>query len=294
MNLGLVCMRKGRGFKKGFTGKKAINKAIQSEVNSKLYRVTLYNLKETISNIQYCIDNNISSYRISSSIIPFYEYWDWESFIDILGYMQQANRLAKSNNITLTIHPDQYTVINSNNPKVVENSFDILEHHRVLCQYIGIEHVILHTGGIYGDKSSAMDRFVDNFNKLPKSLQSLIRLENCHYYNIDEVLSISKRCGVDVCYDFHHERVINNNIDLNNHIDNINKCIANNSNMLVCHISSGKEDRYDKSHHNYIIDYDIKLFKKVLDKFSTYDIMVEVEAKYKELAIKKIREGVEW
>ena len=290
MKLGLVCMRKGTGFKKGFTGKKAITKATQSEINSKLYKATLYNLKETISNIQYCIDNNISSYRISSSVIPFYEYWDWESFIDILGYMQQANRLANENNITLTIHPDQYTVINSNSEQVVSNSFDILKHHSILCRYFGISHIIIHTGGVYGDKSSAIDRFVDNFKKLPQNIQSLIRLENCHYYDIDEVISISKRCSVDVCYDFHHQRVINENVTVQQHINNIEKTLLVNDNQLICHISSGKDYDNHKSHHNYIKHDDFNLFKKALDNFSQYDLIVEVEAKHKELAIKEVKQ----
>ena len=281
INLGLVCMRKGRGFKKGFVGKTAVQSADKSIKRKKLLKASLYNLHETISNIEYCINNNIYNYRISSNIIPFDDFWEWQSEPQILALMKKISQY----DISLTIHPSQYTVLNSNNPSVVSNSIDILSHHYNLCKLMGIQHIILHTGGIYGDKKASMLRFVENYNKLPTKIQQLIRLENCHYYDIDDIISINSLCNVDICFDLHHERVINGTQTLQQYVDKLTTVDDINNNQTVCHISSGKSTTHD----NYISNDDMQLFQQVFDGFNC---IVEVEAKYKDLAIEKIQKRI--
>jgi len=283
MKIGLVCMRKGQSFKKGFTGLKALRQASENEKREKLFNASIFNLKQTYKNVQFCIDNNISSYRISSEIIPFYEYWNWEDEDEIIRLMYMINNLAK--NLTLIIHPDQFTVINSPDPSVVANSIKILEHHYLLCQLMGIQHIILHTGGVYGDKDEAMIRFADNFISLPEALRNLIRLENCHSYTISEVLFIGELCGCDVCYDFHHERVIRKSIVLLClHIYNLEKVIEHNSFETITHLSSGKKSECDRSHADFISSADLSILSIIED----YNVICEIEAKAKDEACIKL------
>ena len=286
MNLGLVCMRKCRGFKKGFSGIKALQKASNTQVRSKLSEASIYNLKETISNIQYCIDNNIYAYRASSNVIPFYEFWDWESNDEILRLMWYITKLSYNNNIVLTIHPDQFTVLCSPKQDVVDSSIQILSHHYKLAEYMGIKHIILHVGGVYNNKDQAMTRFIDNFMLLPELVQKLIRLENCHSYDIDDVLLISDICGVDVCFDFHHQRVIHGDVSVTNYLDIMKRVVEQNKCVTITHISSGKSCPSDKSHADFISVADINLFSSVLSHFMS--VITEVEAKNKEQAIYKI------
>ena len=76
INLGLVCMLTTTKFKKGFKGLKSLQES--AEVNKKLKEASLHNIKETINCINWCINNEIYLYRISSDIIPFYEFWSWK------------------------------------------------------------------------------------------------------------------------------------------------------------------------------------------------------------------------
>ena len=124
-NLGLVCMQSNQSFQKGFTGLKAINKATQSQIDEKLLKATMFNLIQTYENIQYCIDNDIKAYRISSEVVPFYEFWDWEGISIIINSMNKIKKLANDNNITLIIHPDVFTILNSPDHNVVTNSIKI-------------------------------------------------------------------------------------------------------------------------------------------------------------------------
>jgi UV DNA damage endonuclease len=282
MKLGLVCMKHNQSFKKGFVGLNSLKQS--KEVTRKLYEATKYNITQTYSNIQYCIDNDISAYRVSSEIIPFYEYWDWGVVIPDLN---KIKNLATKHNITLIIHPDQFCVLNSPDENVISASKVILNHHYQLCEHIGIEHIILHTGGVYNDKDTAISRFIDNFLTLPIELQNLIRLENCHQYDINEVLLISDLCGVEVCLDFHHERIIHNEIDITTHLLNLTRVISRNKKQTICHISSGKKSPTDKSHADYISEQDTKLIKTLSEKYP--DVIFEVEAKFKNLAIDKIK-----
>lgn len=280
MKLGLVCLKHNQSMKKGFAGIVAFNKATEAERTEKLSKATLSNLQTTLDNIIYCADNNISAYRVSSEVVPFAELWAWQDDVMILFAMSKINKTAKQYNIKLIIHPDQFCVINSPDDKVVQNSINILKQHELLCKYIGIEHIILHTGGVYGDKDNAISKFIDNYLGLSDDLRRLIALENCHYFDCNDIKLIADLCGINLVYDLHHERVIHNNIETLTHKINLLRLKP-----VICHISSGKSSPCDKAHADYISEEDLVVFSEVL---RDYDGIVEVEAKMKELAINKI------
>lgn len=280
MKLGLVCLKHDQSIKKGFTGIVAFNKASEAEKIEKLTKATLINLQTTLDNILYCADNNISGYRISSELVPFSELWNWQDNIMILSSMDKINKTAKHYNITLLIHPSQFCILNSPDDKIVENSINILKQHELLCKYIGIKHIILHTGGVYGDKDVAITKFIDTYLQLSDNLQSLLALENCHFFQCNDIKLISDLCGVNTVYDLHHARTIDNNIDILTHKLNLARLEP-----VICHISSGKNSPHDKSHADYISKDDIKIFAEVL---AGYNGIVEVEAKMKELAITEV------
>lgn len=91
--------------------------------------------------LDYNIENNIKLFRISSDIIPFASHpvntvkW-WEVFRPEL---KELGNKALSNNIRLSMHPGQYTVLNSPNDEVVDRATLGLEmrgQSLSLCLYI--------------------------------------------------------------------------------------------------------------------------------------------------------------
>lgn len=274
MKLGLVCMLTNTKFKKGFSGLSALKNA--DNIEDKLLDATIHNIAETKKCIQWVIDNKTGMYRFSSELIPFYEFWKWDSYPQIVNGLLELGRMIKLNNIRGIIHPDQFCVINSENDNVVNNSIKILEHHFVLSQYLNIDDIIIHTGSAKGDY---IDRFVNNFKRLHKSIKSKICVENCHSVNIDTVLEISKLTGAKPLLDFHHDRI--------KPCDNLENSIINILNMWkskpLAHISSGKTADNDKAHADYISKNDVLIWNKYLKYFDT-----EVEAKLKEKSIKNM------
>ncbi len=192
----------------------------QSEMKSlTLAKVTETTLLETCRTnlahlknlLLYTQANRISLFRISSDLIPFGSSeantlkW-WESFAETL---LELGSLATEGGIRLSMHPGQYTVINSPRLEVVEHAIaDLVYHERVLSGMgLGKEHkIVLHIGGAYGDKAEAIRRFVTTYRSLPQTVQDRLVIENDDkLYTISEVLAISDKIGCPVVFDnLHH------------------------------------------------------------------------------------------
>jgi len=172
-----------------------------------------HNLQVLDHMINYNISNDIRLFRISSDIIPFGSspvnklFW-WEIFDDRLKAIGQK---IKSNRIRVSMHPGQYTVINSNNEDVVKRAIDDLEYHNRVLSGLGVDashKIILHVGGVYNDKSQAIARFVSNFDKLGDSIKQRLVIENDEkLYHIKDVLEIGSDLKIPVVYDNLHNTV---------------------------------------------------------------------------------------
>jgi len=185
---------------------------MDNATEEKLLALIAHNLKSLENIIDYNIENNIKLFRISSDIIPFGSShvntlnW-WELFSDQLGAI--ATKIRKSN-MRISMHPGQYTVLNSPNPEVVERATLDLDYHTKLLRSLGggrENKMILHIGGVYGDKSQAIERFALSYNKLEQDIKDHLVIENDdRSYTIKDVLNIGESLGIPVVFDnLHHE-----------------------------------------------------------------------------------------
>lgn len=263
--LGLVCMLDGKGMKKGVSSLKNFNL-------EKVKEAALFNLDYTLDCMRFCIIKGYM-YRVSSSVIPYPDLWNWTEDKDILEKLKKIKALSKK--IRLVIHPDQFVVLNSDSQSVIENSLKILKNQVDFSFLAGIENLILHIG-----KKDAVDKFIETFKSLDEYTKSILVLENCHYYTVDEVLNLCEKIDVPMVLDVHHARITKSE---NYDVERIKKTWKNKK--PLGHISSGKDFVDDKSHSDYIKDEDIK---KYLWLFKEFD--VEIEAKKKEKALEKVNE----
>jgi UV DNA damage endonuclease len=163
--------------------------------------------------LDYNIQNGIRLFRISSDIIPFGSHsvntlkW-WGIFDDQL---KGIGHKALSSGIRLSMHPGQYTVLNSPDPGVIERAVEDLRYHVRLMDAMGLgtEHkIILHIGGIYGDKSRAIERFIRQYRCLDENIRQRLVIENDErQYNIGDVLAIGESRGIPVVFDNLHHQV---------------------------------------------------------------------------------------
>lgn len=68
--------------------------------------------------------------------------------------------------------------------------------------------MLIHIGGVYGDRDQATQRFINQANNLPERIRRHLVIENDErLYSIDEVLNIFKATGLPVVFDNLHYQI---------------------------------------------------------------------------------------
>jgi UV DNA damage endonuclease len=175
-------------------------------------RISSANLSALKSMIDYNRQEKIHLFRISSDIIPFASHqqvnFPWqEEFGEALAGIGDK---IKEGNLRVSMHPGQYTILNSPHPQVVHNAVADLKYHAEFLDALAAgpeSKIILHLGGIYGDKKRAIRSFKENYLRLPEKIKRRLALENDDSnYNLEEVLIISRDLGIPVVFDhLHHQ-----------------------------------------------------------------------------------------
>ena len=69
--------------------------------------------------------------------------------------------------------------------------------------------MILHLGGVFGDKAETLDRFRDNYAKLPQGVKDRLVLENDDVsWSVHELLPLCEELNIPMVLDFHHHNII--------------------------------------------------------------------------------------
>ena len=153
----------------------------------------------------------IRVFRLSSDMIPFGGHpvnrvrW-WEEFAEDFA---RLGELIRDAGLRLSLHPGQYTVLSAVRPVVLEAAVADLLYHARLLDALGTDashKIVIHGGGIYGDKSAATARWVESFGRLPDNVRRRLIVENDErLFGVEDVLEIGHRAGVPVVFDaFHH------------------------------------------------------------------------------------------
>ncbi len=179
----------------------------------RLTELIRHNLNALEAIIDYNIANDIRLFRISSDLIPFASSpannlcW-WELFSQ---RFQTIGKKVRESGMRVSMHPGQYTVLNSPDEGVVERAVLDLEYHaRVLNSLeANAEHkIILHVGGVYGNKVQAVERFMANYQGLSDTVKERLVIENDDkLYTVTDVLEISEKLCIPVVFDNLHHRI---------------------------------------------------------------------------------------
>ena len=178
-------------------------------------------------------------------------------------------------------------VLSSNKNEVVNNSIKDLLYHYDILKTMGLSdfNIIIHVGGVYGNKREAMQRFINVFNSLPLDLRNHILLENDDKsYNVSDVMEISKETGVRVVLDYHHHIYNNDGTELD--LEAI-FATCGVGRVPKIHLSSPKSVEAFRSHSD-VIDFDY--CKDFFEKYKGLEFDVMIEAKDKDLAVDRFIE----
>lgn len=261
----------------------------------RLRKLTKKNLENTLRILRYNLAYNIKVYRFTSKLVPLATHpiidgWDYVS--DFKDEFKEIGDFVKENELRVSAHPDHYTLINSSSPKVLEDSIKDLDYHVKLYEAMGLNDyrykLVMHVGGLYKNREVSIDRFKENFIKLPDRIRKRIMLENDDKsYTASDVLGICKDLKIPMVLDVHHHKCVNNGEDIGDLLPEIFDTWKDDYFNPKIHFSTAKSCSDFRSHAD---DIDLSEFVAFLDiaKKTGRDFDVMLEAKNKDNALLKL------
>lgn len=280
--------------------------ALPDKKLEKLKSVAASNLKDLETIIRYNIENDIHFYRITSALIPLVThpevgYWGHREFLK--KDFEYVGKLIHDSKMRVDTHPDEFNVINSINPKVVENTkINLLRQAEWFEDFkYDLGKMVIHIGGATNGKKSGLERFITNFNTFPTEVKSKIIIENDDKtYTAQETLNLCNELNLPMVLDVHHHNCNNNGENIYELIPEIFLTWENEKLPPKLHFSSPRNGEKDRKHSDFIDPKDFVAFLENIKSFNT-DIDIMLECKEKDLAlfklttdIKKLKPEYKW
>ncbi|KAI9703802.1 MAG: hypothetical protein M1836_007572 [Candelina mexicana] len=180
--------------------------------------IGLANAKDIVKMIRWNDKYGIKFMRLSSEMFPFASH-------DVYGYnlapfasevLAEVGKEAARLGHRLTTHPGQFTQLGSPRKEVIKASLRDLEYHAEMLSLLKLPSqqdrdavMILHMGGVFGDKAATLDRFRENYKGLPQGVKDRLVLENDDVcYTVHDLLPICKELNIPLVLDYHHHNIL--------------------------------------------------------------------------------------
>ena len=262
-------------------------------------KLSLENLDDIMRMILWNDKNGIRVFRLTSNIFPHLSNPKTEKYtLDFAdSKLKEVGKLAREYNMRLTFHPGQYDVLGTPRHDILENTLRDLECHAEILDRMGCDQnsvMVIHGGGLYGDKEETIKRWCKNFREAPEPIRRRLVLENCErIFNVEDCIRISKEVGVPVVFDTHHYDCYNKihpdyrAKEVREYIPDILKSWTNRNIKPKFHISEQGCGRV--GHHSDYIETIPDYLLEIPEVYGI-DIDIMIEAKLKEKAIFKLYE----
>lgn len=176
------------------------------------------NARDIVKMLRWNHRYGIKFLRLSSEMFPFASH-------DVYGYtltpfaseaLAEAGRVAAELGHRLTTHPGQFTQLGSPRKEVISASIRDLDYHCELLDLLKMPDqqnrdavMILHMGGVFGDKAATITRFKENYSKLSQGVKNRLVLENDDVcYTVHDLLPVCEELNIPMVLDFHHHNIL--------------------------------------------------------------------------------------
>jgi UV DNA damage endonuclease len=155
---------------------------------------------------------DVHMYRMSSDLAPYVTHPDLPQFHDQIAEcadeLAAVGEMARQDRLRLSFHPAAHIVLNSPDSAIAQKSIADLDAQAQMLELMGLGPeavVVLHVGGMYGDKRAAMDRFVQRYHSLREKTRQRLVLENDERaYTIGDTYAIHRQTGIRLVFDQLH------------------------------------------------------------------------------------------
>jgi len=287
MNIGYACINLSLG-KKITTNRTMVKRTFIAKGVDYVSDLVLQNVADLERIIDWNEQNGIKMYRMSSEMFPWateYEFTDLKDWNEIQKILQRCGAKATMYKQRLSFHPGPFNVLVSPKENVVLNTIKDLEVHGRIMDAMELSKtpynkINIHCNGVYGDKQSAMDRFITNFDKLSNSVKSRLTIENddkASMYSVKDLMYIHNAIKIPIVFDYHHHTFNTGDLSEQQALELAMSTWPENI-IPAVHYSESAIGKKPQAHSDYI--------QRIPE---TYDNKVDimVEAKQKDLAIIK-------
>jgi len=287
MNLGYACINMSLG-KKVTTNRTMIKRTFLEKGLDYVSDCVIQNVADLERIIEWNEQNGIKMYRMSSDMMPWateYQFEQLKDWNEIAIILKRCGEKATKYGQRLSFHPGPFNVLVSPKEAVVQNTINDLEVHGRLMDALGLSKspynkINIHCNGVYGDKQSAMDRFIDNFKLLSDSVKSRLTIENddkASMYSVKDLMYIHNAIKIPIVFDYHHHTFNTGNLSEQDALELAMSTWPKGITPAV-HYSESKMGSKPQAHSDFV--------ERIPETYgNVVDIMVE--AKQKDLAILK-------
>lgn len=282
-----------------YPSRKIIVRIIERDGINELRCRVLKNLEDLLRMVHWNEQNGIKVFRLSSELfmhytnpkIEKYELTEFKELLKMIGTM------AKKYNQRLTFHPGQYNVVGTPREDKFLKTIKELSYHAEVLELMGAGKdsvMVVHGGGLYGDKEKTKERWCEQWKKLPENVKERLVLENCERaFSIKDCIDVSNKINIPIVFDTHHfdcykklhpEEYFE---EAGYYIPYILKSWERKGIKPKFHVSEQGSGRC--GHHSDYIEEIPKYLLEIPEKYGV-DIDIMIEAKAKELAIFKLYE----
>ncbi len=293
MRFGLCCLFKNEPVSFRTTTAKTLLSLKRDEQLERLSLICTHNAANLLCAVKTVHESEIGAFRIMSPLFPrmthpdvHYQLSDLSAGEEIAILLEKVRCFAQLYDIRLSFHPDQFVVLSSPHPHVVENSIKELEYQAMLAEAVGADVINIHAGGVYGDKQSSLERFCAIFPDLPEPVRRRLTVENDDVsYTVRDLLPLCAKLAIPLVYDVHHHRCNPDGLTVEEATVLAGETWQAFGREQYCHLSSPKYgwgSRDPKPHADYIDSADVP------ECWLGREMTVDVEAKAKELAVLRL------
>ncbi|KAL8996050.1 MAG: hypothetical protein Q9169_004362 [Polycauliona sp. 2 TL-2023] len=181
-------------------------------------QLCLANIRDIPKMLRWNDRYGIKFMRLSSEMFPFASHPEYGYKLAPFASetLAEVGKVAAELGHRLTTHPGQYTQLGSPRKPVIDNALRDLDYHAEMLSLLKLPPqqdrdavMILHLGGVFGDKEATLNRFRENYAKLPQGVKDRLVLENDDVsWCTHELLPICEELNIPFVLDYHHHNII--------------------------------------------------------------------------------------
>ena len=266
-----------------------------------------YSLSMLGDALDYLERIDVRMFRMPSDLCPYpthpdYPQLNWKKqFKEAKDELEQIRERLMERPVRLSFHPSQFVLLSSPDRDITRRSVAELRWQAELLDRLGCgpeARVLIHLGGVYGERERTRERIIRNIEKLPAVIKSRLALENDDVsWGATDTLQVCQATDTPMIFDFHHHACLNHGEDwrdmLRGALWTWPAGVRPKTHLSSPRLMARDEKNYKpgplRAHADYIDPWTFLRLQRESEnmRLPEYDIMLE--AKAKDLALLQLR-----